>query len=248
MRAFHSLPLADDDGRVGIFSFESSDPDFLNTAHLEMIKVLAGQATVALRNASLYREVPFINVLEPILQRKRQFLALEKQRRWAIAVAAAVALVFLARFLCRCAWMRGGGWAFSQRAGATGNSRGGAAGKRTRRRSGSTGRGAGESRGLALPRRPGWGAGKVQTAISQMNRALANNDGAEAGIQRTQAEYWDAEVGRAHVRMDKTVLRSPIDGVVANPHIEDTVRPQPDSGRYLCGGRQYLARRHRCRH
>ncbi len=31
MRGFHSIPLADDDGRVGILSFESSDPDFLGT-------------------------------------------------------------------------------------------------------------------------------------------------------------------------------------------------------------------------
>src|SRR5579872_419822 len=46
MRAFHALPLADEEGRVGVLSFESSDPDFLTVAHLEMIKVLASQATV----------------------------------------------------------------------------------------------------------------------------------------------------------------------------------------------------------
>ena len=61
-RGFYALPLIDDQGRLGILSFESSDPDFLTVAHLEIIKVLAGQATVALRNASLYREVPFINL------------------------------------------------------------------------------------------------------------------------------------------------------------------------------------------
>ncbi len=81
MRGFHSVPLADDDGRVGILSFESSDPDFLNIAHLEMIKVLAGQATVSLRNASLYREVPFIDLLEPILATQAQIPRPEKGRR-----------------------------------------------------------------------------------------------------------------------------------------------------------------------
>ncbi|MCI0410212.1 MAG: GAF domain-containing protein, partial [Acidobacteria bacterium] len=64
-RAFHALPLADDSGKVGIISFESSDPDFLSEAHLEMIKVVASQATVALRNAQMYKEVPFIGVLAP---------------------------------------------------------------------------------------------------------------------------------------------------------------------------------------
>src|SRR5208283_1836103 len=83
MRAFYALPLIDDQGRLGVLSFESSDPDFLTVAHLEIIKVLAGQATVALRNASLYREVPFINLLEPLLQKKKRFLAMEKRRRWA---------------------------------------------------------------------------------------------------------------------------------------------------------------------
>jgi len=48
MRAFYALPLIDDQGRLGVLSFESSDPDFLTLAHLEIIKVLAGQATVAL--------------------------------------------------------------------------------------------------------------------------------------------------------------------------------------------------------
>ena len=87
MRGFYAVPLADDEGRVGILSFESSDPDCLTSAHLEMIKVLASQATVALRNASLYKEVPFIGVLQPFFQRKRKFLALEKHRRITITVA-----------------------------------------------------------------------------------------------------------------------------------------------------------------
>src|SRR5216683_1390276 len=73
MHACHVIPLADEEGRLGILLFESSDPDFLAEAHLEMLKVLASQATVALRNASLYKEVPFIGLLGPILQRKTKF-------------------------------------------------------------------------------------------------------------------------------------------------------------------------------
>ena len=38
---------------------------------------------------------------------------------------------------------------------------------------------------------------KYETAMLQMNRALAANDGTEAGVQRVQAEYWKAEVERA---------------------------------------------------
>src|SRR5262249_9043915 len=98
MRACHIVPLADEEGRVGILSFESSDPDFLSEAHLEMIKVLASQATVALRNASLYKEVPFISVLQPLLDKKKKFLALEKHRRVAWVMGAAAAVLFLLVF------------------------------------------------------------------------------------------------------------------------------------------------------
>ena len=81
MRGFYALPLNDDTGRVGILSLESSDPDFLSAVHIELLQVLASQATVALRNAQMYKEVPFISVLEPVLERKRKFMALEKRRR-----------------------------------------------------------------------------------------------------------------------------------------------------------------------
>jgi hypothetical protein len=37
-------------------TFESRGPDFLTPAHLDVIKVLSSQVTVALRNAQLYRE------------------------------------------------------------------------------------------------------------------------------------------------------------------------------------------------
>jgi len=224
MRAFHSLPLADDDGLVGILSFESSDPDFLNTAHLEMIKVLAGQATVALRNASLYREVPFIDVLEPILQKKRKFLAMEKGRRMAWVVGAALVLVFLAVFPLP---LRVDGPAVV------------APSHSSRVQPEVAGvvqhiyvrEGDAVKKDAVVATLTDWqyraelaaAQSKYETAVSQMNRALAANDGTEAGILRTQADYWSSEVVRARERLDKTLLRSAIDGLVATPHIEDMV-------------------------
>src|SRR4029077_16294653 len=97
-RAFYALPLDDDQGRLGIISFESRDPEFLTQAHKEVIRVLGAQATVALRNASLYREVPFIELLEPVLEKKRKFLALEKRRRMMIVAGAVLAVLFLIFF------------------------------------------------------------------------------------------------------------------------------------------------------
>ena len=64
---------------------------------------------------------------------------------------------------------------------------------------------------------------KYQTALLQMNRSLAANDGSEAGVQRIQADFWKSEVARDQELLDKTRLRSPIDGLVATPHVENMV-------------------------
>ena len=62
---------------------------------------------------------------------------------------------------------------------------------------------------------------KYQTSILRVNHALAGNDTGEAGVQRVQSDYWKSEVDRARELLDRTQLRSPIDGVIATPHIEN---------------------------
>ncbi|HXZ81558.1 MAG TPA: efflux RND transporter periplasmic adaptor subunit [Terriglobales bacterium] len=222
MRAWHAVPLADEEGRVGILSFESSDPDFLTDAHLEMIKILASQATVALRNASLYKEVPFIDVLHPLLQKKRRFMALEKHRRAALLVAAALAVLFLLAFPLPLR-VTGDATVAPAHSSKVGAEIEGVV-ERVNVREGDS-----VQKGTVLASLEDWdyrsalaaAQAKYATAVSQMDRALAANDGTEAGIQRVQADYWGAEVNRARERLDKTLLRSPIAGIVATPHVEN---------------------------
>jgi RND family efflux transporter MFP subunit len=224
MRGFYAVPLADDEGRVGVLSFESSDPDFLTSAHLEMIKVLASQATVALRNASLYKEVPFIGVLQPLVERKRKFLALEKHRRITITVAAAAAVLFLALFPLPLR-VDGPATVAPGRSARIGVDVDGIV-KQVNVREGDPVR-----KGTVIASLEDWdyrfalaaAQAKRETAVTLMNRALAANDDTEAGIQQAQADYWTAEVARAQQRLDRTQVRSPIDGVVATPHIETLV-------------------------
>ena len=94
-RGLYFLPLNDDQGRVGLLLYVSSVPDFLELPHTEMIKVLAGQTTVAIRNALLYREVPLISLLEPLMQKRAALLRTSGSRRMGMAVlTAAVVLIW----------------------------------------------------------------------------------------------------------------------------------------------------------
>jgi RND family efflux transporter MFP subunit len=223
-RGFHAVSLTDDDGRVGTLSFESSDPDFLGPAHLEMIKILSAQATVALRNASLYREVPFIDLLKPVLDKKRKFLALEKRRRALLVAGAGAVLLFLLIFPLPLRVVGDASVSPAQSVLIQPEVEGVV--QRVLVREGEA-----VSTGTVLANLSDWqyraqlaaAQAKYETAVSQMNRALNNNDGGEAGIQRIQADFWAAELTRAHERLDHTQLRSPINGVVATPHVEDLV-------------------------
>jgi len=64
---------------------------------------------------------------------------------------------------------------------------------------------------------------KYESTLLQINRALSANDGTEAGVQRVQADYWKSEVERSQELLERTRLRSPIDGVVTTPHVENMV-------------------------
>ena len=86
------IPLKDDEGVVGILVLESAKPDFASPRQQELATILANQATVALRNAQLYNQVPLADALGALHARKEAFLALPKQRRVAMAVAALVAV------------------------------------------------------------------------------------------------------------------------------------------------------------
>jgi len=222
MRGFYVTPLADDTGRVGVFAMESADPDFLSPAHLEIVKVLAGQATVALRNAQMYKEVPFISVLEPVLERKRRFMAMEKRRRALTLFLAAAVVVFLivVPFPMR---IEGDATVAPLHSAQVQPEAEGVIEKVF------VHEGQPVARGQVLAAMEPWNyraalaaaQASYQTALLRMDHALATHDGAEAGVERVQADYWKAEVGRAGELLDHTQLRSPIDGVVATPHVEN---------------------------
>jgi RND family efflux transporter MFP subunit len=222
MRGFFAMPLNDDTGRVGMYAMESSDPDFLSPAHLEILQLLASQATVALRNAQMYKEVPFISVIEPVLVRKRKFMAMEKRRRMFWYAVTAIGLFFLVA--CPLPMRLDGDVVVApvRKAQVQPETEGVVSKVFVHE-------GQAVRRGQVLGEMESWkdrsalaGAeAKYEAALLHMNRALASNDGTEAGVARTQADFWKSEVERSKQLLARTEMRSPIDGVVATPHVEN---------------------------
>jgi RND family efflux transporter MFP subunit len=222
MRGFYAVPLNDDTGRVGMLALESKDPDFLSAAHLEILQVLTSQATVALRNAQMYKEVPFISVLEPVLVRKRKFMAMEKRRRALIIGGAVAAVIFLVAVPLPLR-VDGDAVVAPLRQAEIQPETDGVVSKVLVKE------GQVVHAGQVVAEMEDWNAqsgvaeaqSHYQQSLLEMNHALATDDGTTAGVQRVQAQYWKAELDRARELLDKSQLRSPIDGVIATPHVED---------------------------
>ncbi len=229
-RALFALPLADDQGRVGLLLYESSAPDFLEVSHIEMIKVLAGQTTVAIRNALLYREVPLIGLLEPLVQRKQAFLRSDRKRQGVIL--GTVAAVILLLIFCPLPLRISGTAVVAPQSVATlaAPVEGTIANVYARE-------GQHVSRGEVLATMDDWAwrnqltsaQAKYEAAMLAMQGDLARHS-AQAGEDRTQADYLQAEMERTRLRIANAQLRSPIDGIVVTPDLQNAAGEHLDAG------------------
>lgn len=229
-RALYSLPLADDQGRVGLLLYESSDPAFLDLPHTEMISILAGQATVAIRNALLYREVPLISLLEPLVQRKQALFRSSVGRRLTFSGIAAAVVLFL--IFCPLPMRISGQAVIAPQhlvtiaAPVAGNVAAVFAREGQR-----------VAAGDALGSMTDWqwrmdlasSEAKYREALLVMESDLAHG-AAQAGADRTQSEFLSAEVSRARNRLDGARLRSPIAGIVVTPELQNAAGEHLDAG------------------
>jgi RND family efflux transporter MFP subunit len=228
-RALYSAPLVDDQGRVGVLTYESSHADFLDIPHIEMIKILAGQATVAIRNALLYREVPLISLIEPLVKKKQKLLN-DKRSQWMTLGIIFECVLFLSVFPLP---MRVTGNAVvapqhlvtvTAPVDGTVSSVTAHEGQRV-------------SAGYVLGQLSDWqwrtdlvsAEARYQRAVLLMQDDLARGS-AQSGADRTQADFMRAEVERARERLENAQLRSPIDGVVVTPDLQNLAGKRLDAG------------------
>jgi GAF domain-containing protein/multidrug resistance efflux pump len=88
------VPMEDAEGRLGVLHFEFATPHRLSEWGREAATLLANQTALALRNAQLYADVPFISWLEPLAE-KRRALAAIPGRTWMRYAAAALVVVLV---------------------------------------------------------------------------------------------------------------------------------------------------------
>ncbi|MFI5181557.1 MAG: GAF domain-containing protein [Thermoanaerobaculia bacterium] len=95
--AFYGVLLEDEEGKLGVLGFECNEPFEFDAGTRDLLQILVNQATVAVRNAQLYQQVPLPGFLKPLADRTRKLsqIPASRRRRWALGAAAAVLLLVL---------------------------------------------------------------------------------------------------------------------------------------------------------
>ena len=95
LRSFSGVMLKDEEGKLGVLGFESKDALLFDAETRDLLSILVNQATVAVRNAQLYQQVPLSGFLQPLLARRRKLLDIPVRRRQAWGIGALLALFAL---------------------------------------------------------------------------------------------------------------------------------------------------------
>jgi multidrug efflux pump subunit AcrA (membrane-fusion protein) len=97
MRSFMALPLKDDQGLLGFLCLESRQETWeVDPSEGDTLSILAAQTTVAIRNATLYSEIPMRGVSLPFSWMRSWIAALTGQGRVVAAVLAGALVVGMA--------------------------------------------------------------------------------------------------------------------------------------------------------
>jgi RND family efflux transporter MFP subunit len=226
------IPLKDDEGVVGILVLESAHAEFASPRQQELATILANQATVALRNAQLYNQVPLADALGALHARKEAFFALPRQRRLAMAIGALVVVGGLT--LIR--WpLRVDAIAPSFRPTSRAEIRPLTDGiiERVLVREGTA-----VERGMPIVQlrdaelRADYDAAVAAVAAAERSAASAasRGDAAEERLQRMRAEVLRREAAVRDEQLRAATVRSPVSGVVLTPRPEERVGSWADAG------------------
>lgn len=234
-RSFLTIPLEDDEGRLGVFALEAAAPYAFSQRELEAASLLAVQATIAVRNATLYQQIPMVRVLRPFALRKQRLLALSRTRLagWSAAGLLAAVVLFVIPVPLRI-----GAEARvlpERRVPVTAEVEGRVAQVLVRE-----GDPVQPGQVIALLHdadyRAGLGdaAARYEVARVEQSRLRADGQPAGAAVEAARLGGVAAEVALWRERLEQTRIRSSAAGVVATPRIEETVGARVAKGDVFC--------------
>lgn len=231
-RALLVVPIRDADGELGRLLFEFRSDGVLEDWMREAAELLANEAALAIRNAQLYANVPFISFLEPLAEKRRQILALPRARllRYAALVAIVLAALVFIRLPLRVTAHDAVLHAAAQRP-----ARAGTAGIITEMlvRDGER---VSESQPIARLRnedllvRLTTAGGDLQAAEQRRLAAEARGDAADATAARLRAAQIRSSLALLEQEAAELLVRAPAAGVVLTPLLEERVGSFREAG------------------
>ena len=218
LSAVWSMPLEDDEGILGVVFFESDEPGFANGSKADLLHILCSQATVALRNASLFKSIPFSTALSKAGKTGAAISGKSWQRRL-IAGALVLGFVSSLHYLPIFRWVSGpaivearlGQGVFLPLTGRLQNievNEGEMVAKDQAIASLAS-----EAIKLQLLE----AESKLAILERQIVEARANGDAAAMNKAAIEREAVRAKVIQAEMELQQVVIRSPIDGMVLTP-------------------------------
>jgi GAF domain-containing protein/multidrug resistance efflux pump len=219
------LPIADAEGPLGAMLFEFTGPDQLSEWGREAASLLANTTALALRNAQLYADVPFISWLEPLAEKRRALSALPGKVwvRYAAAAAAVLLLLFAVRLPLRLSASEASVRAAIQqpaRAGVSGivDAVWIREGERVER-----GTPIAQLRDEELAQRWADASAGLGMASAELQAAHARGDAVGAGLARIRADELRQSLDLLRRRLDESRVLAPSAGLVLTSRPEDLV-------------------------
>jgi RND family efflux transporter MFP subunit len=224
LRTFVGVLLKDEEGKLGALGFESTESLDFDDETRDLLAILVNQATVAVRNAQLYQQVPLAGFLQPLLEKRRQFLDIPARKRqaWLIGAAAVAVALIVVPWRVR---LEGPVRVLPGRRAAISAAVDGVV-KEVLHREGDR-VAAGDV--VATLRDEAYRANLAEAsaalAIAESDVARYTQEG-DAGAMFEARSRWDQQRARkalAEEQLSKTQLRAPVAGVLITPHMEQRI-------------------------
>jgi GAF domain-containing protein/biotin carboxyl carrier protein len=235
MRSFFGAILKDDEGRLGVLSFESKEPLVFGVETSDILQILVNQATVAVRNAQLYQQVPLVGFLKPLAQSRRRLQEIPRRKRqvWTIGLAAVILVLVVVPWRLR---LSGPARVLPGRRAAVTAGVDGVVREVLKHE----GEGVAAGDVIATLRNEGHLAAlaEAQTglAIAESAAARAQEEGNAAALFLAQSHRDElrARVALETENLEGTRLKAPIAGTIVTPRLEERVGQNLPRGGELC--------------